>query len=68
MYSCKECGAPATVSNDEVPRITRSCNHTGIVTLNLKVHCVGESSTKEVNPIFAMFHKLGLAILKKLKQ
>jgi hypothetical protein len=41
-YTCKECGAEATV--DEQGNITRSCEHNTTIILDLHVEVFGESN------------------------
>jgi hypothetical protein len=61
-YSCKQCGAPASVTPDG--RITRSCEHTGTVAASMSAVAYGRGHVSEAqNPVLRFLHALGLRIM-----
>lgn len=54
-YSCKECGAPATLVDGA---IVRTCSHTGTVIAAMSAHVTGTGGVAEAAP----------SALQKLKQ
>ena len=63
-YICKECGAEATVK-DFI--ISRSCEHTGIVLLDMKVTCYGEGGAQEAPSRLSLIVGHIIGILKAVK-
>ena len=67
-YSCKACGAPASIGRDGT--IRRTCEHTGTVVMRLDVVCRGESSLADMTAkdrAVAMFRRLGGELLQRMR-
>lgn len=60
-YTCKECGAPADVTDDG--RILRSCDHAGTVLASMDAVAYGRGGLRERNRLFEFFRALGLRLM-----
>jgi len=63
-YVCKECRAPAEVSETG---ISRSCEHTGTVLLDMTVTCYGEGGASDKPSRLRLLVDAIIGIVKRVK-
>ena len=66
MYSCSTCGKKVEVSPNG--DITRTCDHTTKIVMNLQCTLYGEgiaNDSNETNKLLAYFQKIGKSVIEK---